>query len=100
MICLIFSYVFSSTKLKKQVEQVLPGSGNWRGWGLGGQVAQTMCINVSKCKNNKIKGGKKKKQRSGGSQFKARQIVCETVSQKKKNHKIGLVEQIKVHALS
>jgi hypothetical protein len=30
------------------------------GGGFGGQVAQTMCINVSKCKNNKIKGGKKK----------------------------------------
>jgi hypothetical protein len=58
MICLIFSYVFSSTKSKKQVElkgvEAL-GSGS------------TMCINVSKCKNNKIKV-EKKRQRSGGSQ--------------------------------
>jgi U3 small nucleolar RNA-associated protein 14 len=59
MICLIFSYVFFSTKLKKQVEHVLPGNGKWRDGGFGSQVAETMCINVSKCKNNKIKGGKK-----------------------------------------
>jgi hypothetical protein len=28
-----------------------------------GQVAQMMCINVSKCKNNKIKGEKRRRQR-------------------------------------
>jgi hypothetical protein len=49
MICL--SYVFSSTKSEKRAEQILPGR-----WGGG-----TMYTHVSKCKNDKIKGEKKKK---------------------------------------
>jgi hypothetical protein len=42
----IFSFVFSSTKLEKRVEKVLPGS-----WGLeeaGRKVAQPMYMHVSK----------------------------------------------------
>jgi hypothetical protein len=34
----------------KRVEQVLPRNG-----GGGGEVAQTMCAHVNKCKNNKKK---------------------------------------------
>jgi hypothetical protein len=37
---LIIAYVFSSTKLEKRAEQVLPGSeeeGRGRGWGAGGR---------------------------------------------------------------
>jgi hypothetical protein len=41
------------------VEQDLPGSGRL-GMGDGGKVAQTMNTHVSKCKNNKIKGERKK----------------------------------------
>jgi hypothetical protein len=36
----------------KRVEQVLPGSGRQ---GERGEVAQTMCTHVSKCKNYEIK---------------------------------------------
>jgi hypothetical protein len=43
-----------STKLEKRAEQVLPGRGGGR-WG----VALAMYTHVSKCKNDKIKGGKK-----------------------------------------
>jgi hypothetical protein len=42
----------------KRAEQVLPGSVC-----VGGEVAQTMYTHVSKCKNNKIKGERKKKKR-------------------------------------
>jgi hypothetical protein len=53
---LIIFYVFSSTKEeKKRAEHVLPGSGE------GGEVAQIMYTHVSRCKNDKIKGEKKKK---------------------------------------
>jgi hypothetical protein len=46
---LIISCVFSSTKLEnKRAEEVLLGSG----WG---EVAQTMYMHVSNCKNDKIK---------------------------------------------
>jgi hypothetical protein len=45
----IISYVFSLTKSEKK----RPGNG-------GGKVAQTMYTHVSKCKNDKIKGGKNK----------------------------------------
>jgi hypothetical protein len=54
-IFLITSYDFSSTKSEnKRMEQVLPGSrGRWMA-GVG-DVAQTMYMHVSKCKNDKIK---------------------------------------------
>jgi hypothetical protein len=54
MLCLIISYVFSSTKLAKRTEQVLPGSGGEeRGLrGQGGEVAQTMYTHMNKCINN------------------------------------------------
>jgi predicted RNA-binding protein YlqC (UPF0109 family) len=42
---LIISYVFSSIKSEKRVEQILPGR--------QGEVAQTIYTHVSKCKNNK-----------------------------------------------
>jgi hypothetical protein len=47
---LIFAYVFSSTKLEKRVEQVLPGSKVFGGEreGEGGEVAQTMYENMNK----------------------------------------------------
>jgi hypothetical protein len=45
-LCLIISYVFSSTKLEKQEDRT--GSA-WKG-----EVAKTMYTHVSKCKNNKI----------------------------------------------
>jgi hypothetical protein len=53
MLCLIIAYVFSSTKLEKRAEQVLPGSeGLWRGEGggrgQGGEMAQTMYAHVNK----------------------------------------------------
>jgi hypothetical protein len=62
---LIISHVFSSTKSEKRVEQVLYGS---RVWGLRGrqrnlrkgEVVLTTYIQVSKCKNDKIKERKKK----------------------------------------
>jgi hypothetical protein len=40
------SHVFSSTKLEKSVEQVLPGSMGRE------EVAQTMYTHLSKCKND------------------------------------------------
>jgi hypothetical protein len=48
--------------LEKRAEQVFPGSGGeGRGrFGGCGEVAQTMYTHVSKCKNDKIKGGRKK----------------------------------------
>jgi hypothetical protein len=49
------SYVFSSTKSEKRAEHDLPVWG-----GLWGEVAQTMYIHVSRCKNNKIEGERKK----------------------------------------
>jgi hypothetical protein len=47
---------------KKRVEQVLPRSGGrgGGGWGVRGEVAQTMYTHVSKCKSDKIKGEKGK----------------------------------------
>jgi hypothetical protein len=55
------SYVFSSTKSEKRVEQVLPGRRVvWEAWEDGVEVAQTMYTHVSKCKNDKIKGGEKR----------------------------------------
>jgi hypothetical protein len=50
MLSFLLSYVFSSTKLEKRVEHVLPGS-----VGGGGEVAQTMYTHISKCKNDKRK---------------------------------------------
>jgi hypothetical protein len=46
-------YVFSSTKLEKRVEQVLPGK--------EGEVAQTICTHISKDKNDQINRRKDKK---------------------------------------
>jgi hypothetical protein len=45
--------------LDKKEEQTLPGS---RGMGVGG-VEQTMYTHVSKCRNNKIKGEKRKRKK-------------------------------------
>jgi hypothetical protein len=50
--------------LEKRTEQVLPRSVSW-GVEEMGEVAQTMYIHISKCKNNKIKGEKKKEDRKG-----------------------------------
>jgi hypothetical protein len=45
-------------KSEKRIEQVLPGS---RGAGeMRGEVARTMYTHVSKCKNDKVKGERKK----------------------------------------
>jgi hypothetical protein len=57
---LIISYVFSSTKLEKRAEQILLGSREIGVGEVGEQEAQTMYMRVSKCKNNKIKGERKK----------------------------------------
>jgi hypothetical protein len=50
MLCLpYYAYVFSSTKLEKRAEQVLPGSEGKEGWGgQGGEMAQTMYAHVNK----------------------------------------------------
>jgi hypothetical protein len=54
MLCLsYYAYVFSSTKLEKWAEQVLPGSegrsGGDRGdMGAGGEMTQTMYAHVNK----------------------------------------------------
>jgi hypothetical protein len=53
MLCLYYyAYVFSSTKLVIRAEQVLPGSegvgSRERGWGQGGEMAQTMYAHVNK----------------------------------------------------
>jgi hypothetical protein len=63
-ICLSFLLCFLSTKSeKKRTKQDLPGSRGWRwGLGMGEEVAQTMYTHVSKCKDDKIRGEKKKKQ--------------------------------------
>jgi hypothetical protein len=46
------AYVFSSTKLEKRAEQVLPGSEGVgmeiRGQGQGGEIAQTMYTHMNK----------------------------------------------------
>jgi hypothetical protein len=60
MLCLsYYLYVFSSTKLEKRAEQVLPGSegeGEWAGevgdGGQGREMAQTMDTHMNKCINN------------------------------------------------
>jgi hypothetical protein len=56
----MISYVFSSTKSEvKKAEEVLPGSrGGLRG--SGEKVAQIMYTLVSKWKNDKIKGERRK----------------------------------------
>jgi hypothetical protein len=53
--------VFSSIKLDKWAEQVLPGSegeGVGGSGGVGGDVAKIMYTHVRKCKNDKMKGKK------------------------------------------
>jgi hypothetical protein len=45
MLFLVTSYVFSSTKLEKRAEQVLPGS---EGVGTGAKMAQTMNAHMNK----------------------------------------------------
>jgi hypothetical protein len=46
---LIIPYVFSSTKLEKRAEQVLPGSEGVGGEGeSGGEIAQTMYTHMNK----------------------------------------------------
>jgi hypothetical protein len=52
-LCLfIIAYVFSSTKLEKRAEQVLPGRegvrGRGRGRGMGGEMAKTMYTHINK----------------------------------------------------
>jgi hypothetical protein len=47
------SYGFSSTKLKKREEQVLPGSEGFVGegrerWGQGGEIVKTMYTHMNK----------------------------------------------------
>jgi hypothetical protein len=56
----LLSYIFSSTKLEKRAEQVLLGSGGDGGGGAGGWGGGERggTNNVSKCKNDKINGGK------------------------------------------
>jgi hypothetical protein len=47
---LIISYIYSSTKLEKRAEQVLPGSeGGWSEGGQGGEMAQTTYTHMNKC---------------------------------------------------
>jgi hypothetical protein len=52
LVFLIIAYVFSSTKLEKRAEQVLPGSEQGgkrrRGCGQGKEMAQTMYAHVNK----------------------------------------------------
>jgi hypothetical protein len=50
----LLSLVFSSTKLEKRAEQVLPGRerGGGRGEEQGGKVAQTMYTHMNKYINN------------------------------------------------
>jgi hypothetical protein len=53
--------VFSSTKLEKWAEQVLPGSEGEGADGtgkVGGEVAKIMYTHIRKCKNDKMKGKK------------------------------------------
>jgi hypothetical protein len=44
MLVFLISYIFSSTKLEKRAEQVLPGSEEGWGMGRGGEMAQ--CIHI------------------------------------------------------
>jgi hypothetical protein len=58
MLCLsYYFYVFSSTKLEKRAEQVLPRSkgvgGQGRGWRQVGEMAQTMYTHMNKLIHNK-----------------------------------------------
>jgi hypothetical protein len=51
-VCLPYCLIFSSTKLEKRAEQVLPGSercggGEERGWGQGGEMTQTMYVHMN-----------------------------------------------------